>query len=306
MRKNSAWKRIFAGVLTLVLILGLVPGFSVPTEARTAVFGGLGVKDTDPATVNNWKNVIPTLDTEYAGGVWTDKSVFESADDYFAATDEEENFDMELENPRDFLIALSAMASSKTIVGYSTLPTDTMFILDVSGSMDSSSRDSRMVQAANKAIGDLLALNKYNRVGVVLYSDSATLMMPLDRYTTTSVTTVNNETIPSYIYLNNNDRVTVSNGVRNSNNTRPNSSREVVGGTYIQSGIYQAMGQLTAANLQTTITEGFQAGTTRTPIMVLMSDGAPTYASTAYGNVGNSTFGDGYARDTTPGMVSLA
>ena len=276
MRKNSIWKRVFAGVMTLVLILGLVPGFSVPTEARTADFEELGVKDTDPATVNNWKNVIPTLDTEYAGGVWTDKSVFESADDYFAATDEEENFNMELENPRDFLIALSAMASSKTIVGYSTLPTDTMFILDVSGSMDSSSRDTRMVQAANKAIGDLLALNKYNRVGVVLYSDSATLMMPLDRYTTTSVTTVNNETIPSYIYLNNNDRVTVSNGVRNSNNTRPNSSREVVGGTYIQSGIYQAMGQLTAANLQTTITEGFQAGTTRTPIMVLMSDGAPT------------------------------
>ena len=70
------WKRIFAGVMTLVLILGFAPGISVPAEAKTAVFGGLGVKDTDPATVNNWKNVIPNLDTTYAGGVWTDKSVF--------------------------------------------------------------------------------------------------------------------------------------------------------------------------------------------------------------------------------------
>ena len=110
--------------------------------------------------------------------------------DYFDATDENENFTMTLDDPNDFLISLSAIASTKTIVGYSTLPTDTMFILDVSGSMDSGNRDVRMVQAANKAIGDLLALNNYNRVGVVLYSSNATLMMPLDRYTTTSTTTV--------------------------------------------------------------------------------------------------------------------
>ena len=303
MKKHTTWKKIFAGLLALALVLGNLSGISMPADARTVVFGGLGVKDTDPATVNNWKNVILNLDTLYAGGVWTDKSVFETAKDYLAATHEDENFSMSLQNPRDFLISLSAIASTKTIVGYSTLPTDTMFILDVSGSMDSDSRDSRMVQAANKAIGDLLALNSYNRVGVVLYSSDATLMMPLDRYTTTSTTTVNNETIPSYIYLNNKDQVTVSNGVRNSANVKPSGSREVVGATYIQKGIQVAMGQLTANDLETKITEGFQAGTTRTPIMVLMSDGAPTYATNSYTNVGSYNMGSGNSSSTTGDMA---
>ncbi|MBQ9968623.1 MAG: VWA domain-containing protein [Oscillospiraceae bacterium] len=302
-KRNGSWKKYIALMLALIMALGGLSGVTVPVGARTAVFGGLGIKDTDPPTVNEWKNVIVDLDTSYAGGVWTDKSVFESAEAYFEATDEEENFTMELQNPRDFLISLSAIASTKTIVGYSTLPTDTMFILDVSGSMDSGNRDVRMVQAANKAIGDLLALNNYNRVGVVLYSSNATLMMPLDRYTTTSTTTVDNVTIPSYIYLNNNDEVVVSAGVRDSNNSRPNGKREVVGATYIQKGIEVAMGQLTAADLQTTITEGFQAGTTRTPIMVLMSDGAPTYATNSYTNIGNYNMGNGQSSSTTGDMA---
>ncbi len=303
MRRNGFWKKVCAGTLAVLLVLGNLSGISIPASARTAVFGGLGVKEADPATVNNWKAVYDGLNTSYAGGVWTDKSVFESAEAYLAATDEEESFTMELENPRDFLISLSAISSTKTIMGYSTLPIDTMFVLDVSGSMDSNSRDSRMVQAANKAIGDLLALNNYNRVGVVLYSSDATLLMPLDRYTTTSNTTFNNETIPSYIYLSNNDNVTVSNGVRNSDNRRPTGSREVVGATYIQDGIYTAMEELTDPDLDTVITEGFQVGTTRTPIMVLMSDGAPTYAVNTYTNIGSYNMGNGSANSTTPDMA---
>lgn len=301
MRRNRVWKKSCALLLALVLTLGNLSGV-IPASAETVVYGGLGTKVADDPSVNNWKEYMGSPDTSLAGGVWTDKSVFEAADAYFAATDEEEGFSFSLSNPRNFLLSASVMASTKTIVGYSTLPTDTMFVLDVSGSMDDDRRDTNMVAAANKAIGDLLALNNYNRVGVVLYSDGATLLMPLDRYTTTSTTVYNNQRIPSYIRLNNYDRVVASEGLLNSDKERPGGGREVVGGTYIQSGIYTAMEQLTASDLQTVITEGFQMGTTRTPIMVLMSDGAPTYASTAYNNVADSTFGDGYARNTTDGM----
>ena len=156
---------------------------------------------------------------------------------------------MEQENPRDFLISLSALAFTKTIVGYSTLPTDTMFILDVSGSMeDSSNRDARMVEAANKAIGELLALNNYNTVGVVLYSGNtstgnsntatATVRMPLNRYTTTGVT---NDELPYYINLSDNT-VGVSRGVSSIDGDRPTSSKNVAGGTYIQNGIKRHAG----------------------------------------------------------------
>ena len=311
MKKYGWLKRVSAVLLAVVLMLGNLSGVTIPVGAETAVFGGLGVKQADPATVNDWEKFYSGLDTSSAGGVWTDKSVFESADAYFDATHEVEAFDMELENPRDFLISLSAIASTKTIVGYSTLPTDTMFVLDVSGSMDdTSNRDARMVEAANKAIGDLLALNKYNRIGVVLYSgtnsdsgaSATTLLMPLDRYSTTSTTVLNNQTIPSYIYLSSNDYVNVSNGVRNSNNTRPNRSREVVGATYIQKGIYVGMQELTDPNLDTVITEGFQVGTTRTPIMVLMSDGAPTLATTSYTSFVNRNMGNGQSNSTTDEM----
>lgn len=297
--KTKILQKVLSIFLCIVLVMACLPGTVFQVKAATNVYGGLGVKETDPSTVNNWKDYIGRLDTSLAGNVWTDKSVFESVEDYYNATDEQERFNIALDNPRNFMLALSAMASSKTIVGYSNLPIDAVFVLDVSGSMDSSSRDERMVSAANKAIGDLLALNNYNRVSVVLYSDSETILLPLDRYTTTSSTLVGNQSIPLYIRLNYNDRVVASDGLRNSKGNRPNGYREVVGGTYIQSGIYAGMEQLTDPQLDTVITEGFQAGTSRTPIMVLMSDGAPTYASTSYNNVGNSNFGNGYANSTT-------
>ena len=301
MKKIGLWKRIGSVALAAALMLGNLSGISLPVRAETAVYGGMGVKTADLPTVNGWEAIYgepgsannDRIETSYAGGVWTDKSVFESAETYFAATSEQEQFSMELENPRNFLLSLSAIASTKTIVGHSTLPIDTMFVLDVSGSMDDSNRDSRMVAAANKAIGDLLALNNYNRVGVVLYSSDATVVMPLDRYTTTSTTTLNNQTIPSYIYLSSDDRVTISSGVRNSDNSFPNGSREVTGGTYIQSGIYTAALELTDPDLDTVITEGFQRGTTRTPIMVLMTDGEPTYGVNSYTQVGTRNMGSG-------------
>ena len=312
---TNVMKRVCAIALVLVLTLGNLSGITLPVSAQTVVFGGLGSKTADPATVNGWKEFYGGMDTSYAGGAWSDKSVFESASAYFAATDEEEDAhaveQIKLEDSRDFLIALSAIASTKTIVGYSTLPTDTMFVLDVSGSMDdNSNRDARMVEAANKAIGDLLALNNYNRVGVVLYSGTnsdsgataTTLLLPLDRYSTTSTTTLNNETIPSYIYLSSNDYVNISNGVRNSDKNRPSGNRSVVGATYIQKGIYVAMRELTDPNLDTVITEGFQVGTTRTPIMVLMSDGAPTLATDSYTNIGNRNMGNGQSSSTTHEM----
>ena len=314
-RRNGVFKRGFAALLALILVLGNLSGVTAPVNAETAVYGGLGTKVADAPTVNNWKNYMGqnpdgTYDTELAGGVWTDKSVFETAEDYFAATDEEENFTVTLANPRNFMLSLSAMASTKTIVGYSTLPTDTIFVLDVSGSMnDSTNRDERMVNAANKAIGNLLALNNYNRVGVVLYSGNtsqgnsgtgtATVLMPLDRYTTTSVT---NDGTPAYINISNNS-VSASRGVRNSDGDRPDSSKSVAGGTYIQNGIYKGMLELTDPDLDTVITDGFQVGTTRTPIMVLMSDGEPTAATNTYTNIGTSNMGDGTTGNATPDMA---
>lgn len=304
MKRMGLLKRVGAIALAAALLLSNRPGLLMKADAEELAHGGIATKVTDPATVNGWKDFFGGLDTSLSGSVWNDKSVFEKAEDYFAATDEDEAFDVITSSTNHFLVALSTIATTKTIVGYSYLPTDTVFVLDVSGSMiqNNSTKAARMVDAANKAIGDLQALNNYNRVAVILYSGNtsqgnsgtgtATVLLPLDRYTTTSTTTVNNESVPEFIDLSQGE-VEIVSGVRNSDNGRVTGGKAVEGGTYIQNGIWKGMQELIDPDNETVITDGFQVGTTRTPIMVLMSDGAPTAALNGYASTGTSNIGDG-------------
>jgi hypothetical protein len=140
--------------------------------------------------MDGWKNYFgeSITSTKNAGRVWTDKSVF--IDPYAFP----ENSITMLDKDNNFLVALSAISANKEIVGYSTIPTDTMLVLDVSGSMVNDADE--LVAADNNAISTLLSTNNNNRVGVVLYSaksttgsstydQSTTLLLPLDRYTNT-------------------------------------------------------------------------------------------------------------------------
>ncbi len=160
-----------------------------------------------------------------------------------------------------------------------------------------------MVSAANDAIRDLLALNYHNRIGVVLYSGnddagSATytqgtaLLMPLDRY---EIRVSGNSADQGFLYLDG-DTVRVRDNVYNDNNSnRFDTTKNVEGGTYIQAGLYMAMTQFKGVSkADTSIQDGvIQGGTKRMPITVLMSDGAPTLASTNYTNIGTSNVGNG-------------
>ena len=119
-----------------------------------------------------------------------DKSVFTNASDFSGTGINTSRTD-------SFLVALSAIASNMGITGTSNVPTDSILVLDVSGSMNDGGNDvaEELVEAANESIGALLSTNKYNRVGVILYSgtsasttnkDAAILLLPLGRYTTGS------------------------------------------------------------------------------------------------------------------------
>ena len=317
--KHTFLKKTLSLVLCLVMLLGdftglMATAWGLTVEETDLAESSYAEKDSDPATVNDWKNYFgPNVkNTANAGLVWTDKSVFETVDEYVNATNEAEGsgFGLTMNDSDDFLVALSAMASTESITGYNYHPTDTMFVLDLSGSM--SGNATTMIREANRAIDRILKLNPYNRVGVVLYSGkstvgtseplSATMLLPLDRYTTT---TTNNsgtyyDTSDDYLqYLSiSNGSVSADRTLRNSSDSRPNESKSVIGGTYIQNGLYQAMGEFTdAAEKGEHIISGSdafaQAGTIKIPILVLMSDGQPTAATTAFSNVGNSTMGCG-------------
>ena len=307
--RTTLFNRVLSLALAICMIALMVPTGILPRA--NAAGGDSIIADAD--TIDVWKHHFgeDKLSTEHAGGIWTDKSVFTSATNPFSGIAIERA-------ERNFLISLSALASNKSITGYSHIPTDTILILDISNSMITAGAVDELVAATNDAITRLLALNNYNRVGVVLYSSqsnsthdivevvtgtdrwgreqtenintSRTILLPLDRYTATD--TYLNLSISS----NRGDTtytISIDSGVKNSGNIAVSDTSTVSGGTFIQAGLDAAMDMLLAVEDTTIEGEGFQAGTKRMPVMVLMSDGAPTWATTTYADVLEDDVGNG-------------
>ncbi len=302
MTTRAYLKRIVSAFLAFAIIFGCIPAFKIALPSFAADGDAEDNRVTDPSTLDRWKLYFgpDVMHTQNAGGVWMDKTVLTDTSAFPSSVTMSDA-------QKNFLVALSAIAANKEIVGYSTIPTDTMLVLDVSDSMNDSNSVGDLVTAANSAIQQLLAVNKNNRVGVVLYSgrsttgsstyaQGTTLLLPLDRYTLTSGTT----------YLNgaNNGSVSVNNRVRNSDGDPVSASKAVAGSTYIQAGLYEAMKQFEAAD-PVISGDNFQDGQQRLPIMVLMSDGAPTTATSSFANVGTSNAGRGNAGSATDSVGFL-
>lgn len=307
--KTALSKKIISVLLCITLILAYIP--------FTVLFGGItvfaaetgidGVRIADDSTIDGWKKLFTEPDvsgvkltTENAGGVWTDKSVFlpnNIPSEFSGAVSLEGASPVIEDNGRNFLISLSAIASNKEIVGYSTIPTDTVFVLDLSSSMrtndnNRSSAIDELVAATNKAITDLLALNKNNRISVVLYSGNingqfnsaqgdTVVLLPLDSYTPASTSGgVGSFLSPARYSGNNNWAVTVSNGVKNSNKDEMSGTKNTARGTFLQDGIYEGMKVL--RNADPVVKDGVQAGVSRIPIMLIMTDGEGTLANRDY------------------------
>lgn len=326
--KNTVFKRVVTAILAFALIASPVAGSLLNLTASAATQSPFD-RVSDHESIDYWKGYFSngaydssewssTISTQNAGAVWTDKSVFVPNNPItidgvnVPVTDTGDNF----------LISMSVMASNKTVRGYEYIPTSTMLVLDVSGSMgngDSGNRSwDEMVEAANKAIDTLLNLNENNQVGVVLYSgntsfgdsdiDHSTLLLPLDRYTTTATnnngTNDRDDDYPEYLTASN-STVGINNAVR----PRTTGSKSVTGGTYIQGGIYRAMNELISTDAPKVVEEGVQAGMAYTPIMVLMSDGAPTAANLDYDFNGTDSdhetdIGNGGSTDERMGFLT--
>ena len=291
------------------MIVGLYP-FSI-LNAGSAAFtpfdATVKTKESDPSTMDDWTKYFgPTVfSTENAGGVWTDKSVFTNAN-AFAGTG------IEMINEDNFLVALSAIASNMSVEGMQYAPTDTILILDVSGSMDvdRNALADEMVAAANASIAKLLSDSKYNRVGVIAYSEgSATTLLPLGRYTTGSDGQYLNHGYKTgyviffpYQY----EAVFVDSDTRiEGTSTAPtDASVAVEGATYIQSGLMRAIDLFTAQADNTTVSDPALGTLSRIPVVVLMTDGAPTYGTTNFTNPGSAEFGEGNETTAALGFVT--
>ncbi len=283
-RRNKLLNKILTVFLSVVIILSCLPIIAM-ADTENINF----TRFVDANTMDNWKRYfdLDNLDTSNAGGVWADKSVFTDASEFPSSV-------KMIDDGKNFLTALSAIAANKEVVGYSTVPTDTVLILDLSNSMPSSAR-TQLITAANNAIKKLQEVNNNNRVGVVLYSgdtnprtygNAVTRLMPIDRYTTT-------RSDGNFIRFNN-GTVSVYSGVSGSKSGVNFGSKAYEGATYIQAGLWEAYKMFNEIPDSDIVigSNNWQSGESRMPIVVLMSDGAPTLGASKFDDVENQTYGN--------------
>ena len=271
-------KRILSIVLCLTLIMTYLPVLTMAAETETEK------RVVDAHTLDRYESLFYNdagqLDTYSAGAVWTDKSVV--TDPTLIHSDVTMK-----DKDNNFLVALSAIASNKEIVGFSAIPTDTMFVLDASSSMEPNDiRDATI--ATNEAIKKLNGIGNHNRIGVVVYHGTATKLLDLDRYTP-------NASGDYLTYTSNNNAINIAAGVKDSTGASVSGYVERDRGTYTQGGVFLAMQEFLAAD--TTVESGqIQGGTGRMPIFVLMSDGDPSLSASNYTNATNNAKDSGFTQ----------
>ncbi len=286
-------------------------------------------RKADASTMDSWTELFgPDVNnTANVGTVWTDKTVTETKPEGY-------NFPMK-DDGTNFMVTLSTLSATMSITGHETLPTDTVFVLDLSSSMYRFSAGNyystqvvgEMIKAVNNAIHQLLTLNKLNRVGVVVYwggpsidpqstNQHCTRLLDLGNYEeltgknylqidlgsasysikdSKGKVTEYNETNTALVGIHVNPSLKTRAGVVATSTyyVMPgNRGNDNIAGTYMQLGIETAQKMFTTADTTIPADADFQAGATRIPILVLMSDGEPTAASVNYQDVAKETYAD--------------
>lgn len=304
MKKYGILQRTISLLLSLVLVASCLPAGLLTTNAADDDAGVIsGEIVTDPSTLNAWQDTAfnpEDLTTEHAGGVWTDKTVLKQSD-IQTALPGVSGIDVADGN---FLVALSALGANSVVAGQGATPTDTIFVLDVSNSMGDDDLLA-MVNATNDAIHSLLTTNEESRIGVVVYATSVNTLLPLDRYTPVTKSDWWGNSEIAYIEMSDNygeirtARHRPWGGsttyLKNSNGQDVTTSISASGATYIQGGLWQAYQMFNNA----TVSDN------RAPVLVLMSDGAPTYGTEDFNNVTSRDVGNGGTNSVTDGLAFL-
>ena len=103
--QNRRWEKIGASFLAIAIVLVLVFGL-LPQNALAAT-----TADAD-TTANYTESLGDNDSTQYAGRVWTDKTVYTEGEKF-------EGEGVTIEHDSDFLVAYSALATSMSVSGQS-------------------------------------------------------------------------------------------------------------------------------------------------------------------------------------------
>lgn len=264
-KQRSKKSKLVALLLSFAMLITMFPsGMFAAAGQETPVDGGInGFQATlqaDEDTSGSYKTAFGnTPSAAYNGKVWADKSV-----------------EINNEDGKTFDVTLSALG--QTYDGQTTTETqvayDVMFVLDASGSMGDNNRLRSAATAMNTAMEALLTGegNENNRVGVTTFSGSANTVLPLAHHQK----------------HNNDDFVSYSNSQLHISTSEYyegwfNDGRISVwanGGTYTQSGIATGVDALSDAQKP-------DDNVVHYPVVILLTDGNPTYYDSDYDNVSN-------------------
>ena len=304
----SAFKRI----VSLFLVVCMLVAIPQIVDREVSAYDEY-TKVADPSTMDSWEKFFGpnVMNTENAGTVWTDKSVFTSAGPF-------SRYGIGIDDPNGFLTALSVMASTKEVSGYTTTPTDTMLILDLSSSMYDRGQGYTTVQAmanaVNTTITDLLNINVNNRVGVCVYFGgpnvwdmpdiwhSSLVLLPLGRYKQAQNKFFDITANGSELYSFN-----IAAGVTDEKGVAMSGAHIVpeIAGTNMQWGLLDAWRMFSAADTTVPMDSPYQPGAARLPVFVLMTDGKPTAASSDFTKQTDFELGHNSVSDRHPAQTDF-
>lgn len=310
MQKAKCRRRVglslFAVFAIFVTIFAMIVTSVTPAYAAT--------KSADADTRNSYEQSLgANASTRYNGRVWTDKSV----------SSENISFSGDIGNPivikndADFLVTYSALASTTKETGSTNAPLDVVFIIDDSSSMEGSALQNT-VQAVNTSIKTLMDMNENNRVAVVLYARGGAVLLPLGHYdpTDTNGNYINYADDGRYFYNTVQQSVDYNNPSM-TGNWRPHVNYDECidmeqwggngRGTNIQMGVYTGMNILATEDETTVDVKGTTVK--RTPSVILLSDGSPTFSSSSqnwWQPSNNNRQGPGNEHYYGNGMLAMA
>lgn len=260
-------KRYVAGLVTAVMILSLGTAFAAPSSSESVT--------VDSSTLTDFNNVFGkgSLSTEDIGRIWTDKTVSDKS--ISLSGDIGQDVTIEKEAGAEFQVALSALGSAADITDTTKVPTDTVFVLDLSNSMWTGgyTKIDQMIEGANDAIKTLMRANPQNRVAVVGYSTKSSVLLPLGSYQA-----------GSNFLTRSGDTVNMTASKADDYGTVHNSSFQrltINSHKYTQHGIYTGMNILNTADTKAIVGD---TEVTRAPSLILMAEGEAKYGSKYFVN----------------------
>lgn len=281
-------KRAISLLCAFAICVGLLPAGALAVQGPATPTGGINgyqaTMQADDPTSDGWENAFvvasggTTIDGKQRssalnGKIWADKSVVIGTDKEFDVT---------------FSTLGQTFASTET--SNEEVAFDVMFVLDRSGSMQTGGRASDAVNAINNAMEALLIGEgtDNNRVGIVTFSDGASTALPLRHYS--KLTNWSGEQdFFSYTWVDYRG-YWIQAGYENGGQVQEEVSFS--GGTYTQSGIANGIDALIGG-----LNDADADGIERIPVVILLTDGAPTYYNSSYANLANGDR-DGYGSST--------